>query len=203
MATRHSDQPKVASQVEVLLHRANFQSGYEPRPLLSVVTPGYIQIHSCYHEGWYMAVETEVVGDGLRFIATNSGKTYRSLNYHRATPSGRPPPATSSHGSTGGRKSLWAITQHDEFALFSTADDLDWKDPTGYWAIRDGGRDVLGTKHERIAHFPQKAQSADDWHGYPLYLSPVRRPDATVALEWIANETVSFAIGQKILRGKL
>lgn len=136
-----------------------------------------------------MSVRTETTGDGIRYIATASGKTYRSLHYHR---------------SLGGRKkTIWSISRWDEFLVFSTADDRNWHDQKGYWSFRNGTRDELGKDGSRIAFFPEKARPADDWHGFPLHLSPVQRPDVQLAKLWVAAQEIGFAVGEKIKRGKL
>jgi hypothetical protein len=115
--------------------------------------------------------------------------TYRSLHYHR---------------SPGGRsKSIWCVSRADEFALFCNADVHHWFDNTGYWALRNSAHDVLGSKGERLALFPAKAAAADDWHGYPVALSPMRRPSVDLAAAWVHAGAVSFAVGEKIKRGKL
>lgn len=136
-----------------------------------------------------MPVITEVAPDGLRYIATASGKTYRSLNYHR---------------SAGGRdKSIWTIPRPEEFEVFSTADDRSWYDDQGYWSFLERARVRLGERGERLAFFPTKVDSADDWHGYPLSLTPVRRPQPSLADSWVRADAISFAVGEKIKRGKL
>ena len=135
-----------------------------------------------------MPVITEVAPDGVRYIATASGKTYRSLNYHR---------------SAGGRnKSIWVIERPEEFEVFSTADDHSWCDDQGYWSFLGGANVKLGTRGERLAFFPTKVDSADDWHGYPLSLTPVRRPRPCLVESWLEAHVIHFAVGQKIIRGK-
>jgi hypothetical protein len=136
-----------------------------------------------------MTIRTEAVPDGLRFISTPSGKIYRSLHYHR---------------SPGRRdKSIWTIPRRGEFEIFCVADSENWRDQKGYWGFQDGANLELGSARERIAFFPRKSRSADDWHGFPVRLSPVRRPDVKLAEAWVLNGHVKFAVGQKIKRGKL
>ena len=122
-------------------------------------------------------------------MATSTGKNYRALDYHR----------------TGGNphKTVWIIPRPEEFALFCTADDEQWRDHRGYWSFRNGTRESNCNNRARIAHFPTPSNAADDWHGYPIALNPVRRPESQLANQWVAQELISFAIGEKIKRGRL
>jgi hypothetical protein len=132
---------------------------------------------------------TEAVADGIRYLGCPSGKTYRSLHYHRS-PTGR------------ADKSIWAVSRAAEFALFCDADSGGWHDTSGYWGVIQGGR-PLGADGERVGRFPEKAVSADDWHGYPLRLTPATKPDVALADGWVRSGLIRFAVGEKIKRGKL
>jgi hypothetical protein len=135
-------------------------------------------------------VRTEPKPDGIRYIATATGKTYRSLNYHR---------------SAGRDKSIWTVPRGDEFALFCRADNNGWADHKGYWSFKGDAREIIGQRRERparIAFFPHKAAGAEDWHGYPLPLTPVQRPSVELIASWVAADHISFAAGEKIKRGR-
>lgn len=138
-----------------------------------------------------MTVECVVVADGYRFIATTSGKTYRSLNLHR---------------SEGWQhKSIWSesVSRQEEFALFDAADRDEWQDSRGYWGFQGDTAPTIGTRNERMAHFPHKTDSADDWHGFPVHITVARRPEKGLVEKWHHEGRISFAVAKKLRRGKL
>ena len=61
----------------------------------------------------------------------------------------------------------------------------------------------MGTAGERMAFFPEKAPSADDWHGFPLFLTPALRPATELTKRWLADGVIRFATQKKMLRGKV
>src|SRR5579871_184544 len=100
---------------------------------------------------------------GLLFEPNTNGKSYLSINYHR-------------DGTAD--KSQWRITRELEHAIFCESDENDWNDNDGhYWGHHDSGHTELGTKGERICHFPLPTNLTDAWHGYPVSLNsePLKR----------------------------
>lgn len=138
-----------------------------------------------------MAVRTERVSDGVRYLFTSSGKSYRSLDYHRAN-RGRP------------NKSVWSVARDEEFDIFEIADSNDWNDgERGYWGFLGHNPAEIGCDGERLAVFPFKAASADDWHGYPVHVSEVRRPTVDLVERWQHEDDMRFVVAEKLKRGKL
>lgn len=102
-----------------------------------------------------MPIRTERKPDGVRYLFTSNGKSYRSLDYHRANRS-RP------------NKSAWSVPRSEEFDIFEHADSNDWEDGVrGYWGFSGHNPAEIGCNGERLALFPFKTDSADDWHGFP------------------------------------
>jgi hypothetical protein len=64
------------------------------------------------------------------------------------------------------------MTEEDEFGVFDTADNNELTDSDGnlygIWRADDGELRMLGTRDELVAEFPVN-QSAEPWHGYPVY----------------------------------
>lgn len=138
-----------------------------------------------------MPIRTERKSDGVRYLFTSNGKSYRSLDYHRANRS-RPD------------KSVWSVPRQEEFDIFEQADSRDWEDGVhGYWGFSGHKPADIGCGGERIALFPFKADSADDWHGFPVHVSETRRPAVALVERWQQDDDMRFAVAEKLKRGKL
>jgi hypothetical protein len=130
-----------------------------------------------------------VTPSGLHFASTPNGKTYLSVYYHQ--------PGVPNFTD----KSRWDISRHEEFELFCDADDANWLDGSGYWAVAPGFT-AVGTQGERVAKFPQRAASTPDWHGFPFKVTPVSRPDAAILSAWTVAERLTFVQAKRLARGK-
>jgi hypothetical protein len=138
-----------------------------------------------------MPIRTERKPDGVRYLFTSNGKSYRSLDYHRANRS-RP------------NKSAWSVPRAEEFNIFEHADSNDWKDGVrGYWGFSGHNPAEIGCDGERLALFPFKTASADDWHGFPIHVSETRRPEVSLVERWQHEDDMRFAVAEKLKRGKL
>ena len=138
-----------------------------------------------------MPVQTIRVADGVRYLFTCNGKSYRSLDYHR--------------GNRGRHhKSVWSVARDEEFDIFDTADSNDWADgDNGYWGFQGHTPAEIGVDGERIAVFPDKSDNAEDWHGYPVHVSETRRPTVDLIQKWQNDDKMRFAVAEKLKRGKL
>jgi len=132
---------------------------------------------------------------GVVFGPNASGKLYLSANTHRGA--GNPY-----------HKSVWlnAISRTEEFLLFCDSDVDNWRDDVGnYWAVKDGGRTILGQDRERLAKFPRNNNARHPWHGFPV--SPLDsvndKPEDQLVEAWIATNVVPKEIGRKIQKYRI
>jgi len=94
-------------------------------------------------------------------------------------------------------KSVWIIAEVDEYGLFCTADDNDWKDDQDcYWAVKNG--EQLGSKEERVAKFWDR----NPWHGFPVLTSETKPPNTLIDL-WKETAQISKADARRMKRSKL
>lgn len=130
--------------------------------------------------------------DGFLFGPNNSGKTYKSLNYHRNAP--KP------------GKSRWSegFSRDEEYQLFCVCDAENWACVDGnYWGTRDGIF-ALGTTQERFSFFPLNANPLVPWHGYPIKGSSrdYRVPESIIEL-WLKAGKINGIIAKRIRSAKI
>lgn len=123
---------------------------------------------------------------GLQFGPTTSGKMYLCANWHRGA--GDPT-----------HKTIWVISEHEEYAVFCCADDGKWKDdPGNYWGIKNG--EILGENDERVAKFPVPQNQHDPWHGYPVKTGEDKPPIPLINL-WRENTLITKAMSKRMKKG--
>lgn len=130
--------------------------------------------------------------DGFLFGPNVSGKTYKSLNYHRNAP--KP------------GKSLWNsdFTRENEFDLFCMCDETNWRCTNGnYWGTLNG-KYILGTTEERFSFCPSNANPLVPWHGYPIRGSSrdYRVPDEIIEM-WLVAEIIDGITAKRIRSAKI
>lgn len=130
--------------------------------------------------------------DGFLYGPNKSGKTYKSLNYHRNTP--KP------------NKSRWLDTfsRDEEFDLFCGCDAQNWVCASGnYWGTINGKR-LLGTQEERFSFCPSNSNSLVPWHGYPIKSASrdYRVPDQIVDL-WLNAKVIDGITAKRIRSAKI
>ena len=126
---------------------------------------------------------------GVECGPTRSGKRYLSYYEHRGA---------------NRRKSCWAVSVEEEFAIFAFSDDQDLQDDDGhFWGRRDEAGAVLGTKGERLAKFPFNAVETVPWHGFPVSPASGRAsevPPDDLVERMIEDGFVSRTFGRKLQR---
>ncbi len=96
----------------------------------------------------------------------------------------------------------------EQFKLLEAAESNGWSDSRAHlWAVASGLEEI-GTDGERIAKFPERANLADDWHGYPVSaLDPKReyehRPEPDLVSLWFNSGLISETQRARIKRGKV
>lgn len=130
--------------------------------------------------------------DGFLFGPNDSGKTYKSLNYHRNAP--KP------------GKSRWSetVSRDEEYDLFCVCDKENWSCVDGhYWGTLNGIF-ALGTADERFSFFPSNANPLVPWHGYPIKGSSrdYRVPEPIIEM-WLKAGMINGIIAKRIRSAKI
>lgn len=130
--------------------------------------------------------------DGFLYGPNGSGKTYKSLNYHR--------------NPQKPGKSLWHgnFTRDEEFELFCLCDNTQWVCVDGnYWGTRNG-KYILGTAEERFSFYPSNANPLVPWHGYPIRSSSrdYRVPDEIIEM-WLTAKIIDGITAKRIRSAKI
>lgn len=130
--------------------------------------------------------------DGFLYGPNQTGKTYKSLNYHRNAP--RP------------NKSRWseAFSRDNEFELFNVCDKQKWLCIDGnYWGTIDG-KYLLGTEEERFSFCPSNSNSLVPWHGYPVRGSSrdYKIPEQVIQM-WLNAKVIDGIIAKRIRSAKI
>lgn len=149
----------------------------------------------------------------IPFYPSPRGNTYISVNYHQKNGGGR------------SGKSRWDIEPQEEFDLFCQADIPDcpekddcqekytcpkvnecpkkrnrrWKSGDYLYSFRNGAKDIIGKKNERLARFEGNDQLRE-WHGYPI-LKPIISND--LINYWWENNIISESTKRKLQRFKI
>lgn len=95
-----------------------------------------------------------------------------------------------------------------QFELLEAAESNGWTDSRSHlWAVGTDFQEI-GTDGERIAKFPERANHADDWHGYPVSaLDPKRahehRPEPELVSRWYESGLITQVQRARIKRGKI
>jgi hypothetical protein len=133
---------------------------------------------------------------GVRIGPTAAGSHYLARNDHQ-------------HFAAPGRN-RWGATclPPDQYALFESAEQGDWSDSRSHlWAVAPGLA-VIGLEGQRVSKFPARANSTDDWHGYPVSaLDPKRefehRPEPKLVSRWFEAGLIDARQRALINRGKV
>lgn len=123
---------------------------------------------------------------------TPRGNFYLSVEYHRKT-------AASMNG-----KSRWVLPEGQEFSVFCMADAGWWYCATSscLFAVVDKAVMLLGQDGQRLAVFLPPQNSADPYHGFPIF-SGDKKPDPDLLDVWVAQGVIDHAVRMKIERGRL
>lgn len=95
-----------------------------------------------------------------------------------------------------------------QFELLEAAESNGWSDSRSHlWAVASDLAEI-GVDGERIAKFPERANHADDWHGYPVSaLDPKRvhehRPEPELVSRWYDVGLITEVQRARIKRGKI
>jgi len=129
-------------------------------------------------------------------IRSINGKNYIFTNQHRTR--------------QNTNKSLWTISEDDEFNSFSLMCDKDWiSDQYKGWSLHRVGlvNDILGVNPKdeevQIAKFVDSSQNSS-WHGYPVdYRESVHdKPHNEVLQKWVDGDKITKKQMRKISQGK-
>ncbi|MGO7544403.1 hypothetical protein AB9E34_01410 [Rhizobium leguminosarum] len=130
--------------------------------------------------------------DGFLFGPNKTGKTYKSLNYHRNAP--KP------------GKSRWQddFTRDHEFDLFCACDENRWLCVDGnYWGTLNG-KVIVGTAEERFSFCPSNANPLVPWHGYPISSCSrdYKIPEQIIEM-WLKAEIIDGITAKRIRSAKI
>src|SRR5215472_13444991 len=115
---------------------------------------------------------------GILFGPSANGKNYLSVYAHR--------------GSHWG-KSQWSIPPNHEFGIFDRADQSNWVDNVGnYWGVDGATANAIGTRGEKLSHFPCTSNAHDPWHGYPV--SPLEDGDRASPPDYLVEDWISHGV---------
>jgi len=140
-----------------------------------------------------MSADTgKMTPDGMIFGPTKSGKIYLCAKWHRMV--GNP------------HKSVWTISHYEEYLIFSTSDEKNWRDDKNtYWGIKKefeviGKHGIDQNIEYRIAKFQIPPNENDVWHGHTTNAD--RPPDDIIKI-WENEAYISKPRAKSIRKGKI